>query len=144
MVVHVVRFFQRYAFFFFVTAGVIAPRLILPDDSNKWLKLAVAVVAMLAVWKLLYKDGVTGCRANDEPGLSVLSIIGFSVLYWYLILYAMLVFIILAGASATDWLPFGQNTDWLTPLATAALVLAAVVYAFGMRAAIRARRPVLD
>ena len=142
MLIYIVRFFQRYAFFFSMMAAFIGYRPVLPKDSPWWLEAAVVASIFVAVERLLYKEDVTGMRADGKPGLTILAIIGLSVFYWYLILFALFLFLLLAGDSVTDWLPFGQNIDG--QITIAALVLAAVVYVLGLRAAIRKRRLASD
>ena len=55
----IVRFFQRYAGFFSVLAGLIGYRLILPDDSPWWIELGTGLAITLATYLILYKFGVT-------------------------------------------------------------------------------------
>jgi peptidoglycan biosynthesis protein MviN/MurJ (putative lipid II flippase) len=140
MLLPVLRFFQRYALIFALLAGSYVRHWVLPHGDPWWLRLGITLAAAGAVYFLLYKDGVTANRRGDAARLRVIEIIGFSVLYWLAILLALLVIWAFAGDSPADWLPFGQKIDWPTALAIAALVLAAIVYAMGLRAAIRKRR----
>jgi peptidoglycan biosynthesis protein MviN/MurJ (putative lipid II flippase) len=133
MLVSVLRFFQRYAFVFALFAGLGARDWLVPDRGQWWLRLGVTLAAAGAVYFLLYKDGVTANRRGAAARLRVIEIIGFSLLYWLAILLALLVI-------AADWGPLAEKIDWPTALAVAVLVLAAVVYALGLRAAIRKRR----
>jgi hypothetical protein len=140
MLVPVLRFFQRYAAVFAIFAGVYARRWVLPDGGQWWLELGVTVAAAGAVYFLLYKDGVSDNRQGPEARLRIIEIIGFSVLFWLNVMIGLLLLFLLASDSATDLLPFGQSIDWPIALAIVALVLAAIVYALGLRAAIRKRR----
>jgi hypothetical protein len=140
MLLPVLRFFQRYALVFAILTGVLARRFVLPNGGQWWLELGITLAVTGAVYFLLYKDGVTENRRGVQARLKIIEIIGMSVLYWYVMLYALFLFLLLVGIPATDWLPFGQRIDWFTVLAIAALVLAAVIYALGLRCAIRHRR----
>jgi hypothetical protein len=140
MLIYIVRFFQRYALVFALLAGICARRWLLPDGGDWWLQVGITVAVTGAVYFLLYKDGVTANRRGSAARLRIIEIIGFSVAYWLAILLALLVILAVAGDSAADSLPFGQKIGWPTALAITALVLAAVVYALGLRAAIRKRR----
>ncbi len=57
-----VRFVQRYATFFALLAGLIAYRVILPNDAPWWLELTIVLGIAMAIYLLLYKDGVTANR----------------------------------------------------------------------------------
>jgi hypothetical protein len=140
MVVHLVRFFQRYAAFFCSVTGVIAYRLVLPDDSPWWLKFAVGAPVAVAVYLLLYKDGITENREDGERGLSKLAIVGYSVSYWLLV--PAMIFIIAVGncASEADRSAVNRCFDGQTRLLIISIWLAAVVYALGLWAVIRARQ----
>lgn len=135
----VLRFFQRYAAIFSIMVGVTATRLFLPKNSPWWLELPMLVGVMLAVHWLLYKDGVSDNRQGPDARLRIIEIIGYSVLYWFAIWYGLLIILLFVGIPAIDWLPFVQGIDWPIVISIAALLLAAVVYAFGLRAAIRRR-----
>lgn len=125
MFVHVLRFFQRYALFFSASVSIIVRHLIVPDDWNKWLGLAATVLVFLAVYKLLYKDGVTGCREGDKPGMTMLALIGFTLGYLYL-LAMVLIIITLDCKLATDSL--GECIDEQKGWLILSVCIAAVLY----------------
>lgn len=134
----VVRFFQRYAHFFAGLAGLIGYRLILPDDSPKWLEVAVLIAVSIAVYQLLFKYGVTDRRADGKPGPTILGIVAISLFYWGL---AALVMILIAAddcQSGTDGI--GPCIDEQKGFLIVSVWFAAIVYALGLWAAIRARR----
>ena len=138
MLVPVLRFFQRYAHFFAGLAGLMAYRRLLPDDSPTWLELAVLIAVGVAVYQLLYKHGVTGCRADGKPGPTALGIVGFSIAYWCLVAFVMLLTAVEACEPATDGL--GSCTDEQKGFLIISVWVAAIVYALVLWAAIRARR----
>lgn len=142
MLISFLRFFQRYAFVFALFAGVCARHWLVPEGGQWWLELGITIAAGGAVYLLLYKDGVTANRRGTAARLRVIEIIGFSIVYWIwiAILLVLLLFLLFGGDPPADWRPFEQKIDWPTALAIAALMLAAVVYALGLRAAIRKRR----
>lgn len=55
----ILRFLQRYAGLFAMLAGIIAYRLILPDDARWWLKFGTGLAVTIPVYLLLYKYGIT-------------------------------------------------------------------------------------
>jgi len=141
MIVPVIRFFQRYANFFATLAGVIAYRRLLPDDSPWWLQLPVGLAVWVLVYELLYKDEVTGIREGGKPGLTVLAIVGLSVSYWCMV--AVVLFILTAGDcdSALHGLAADRCIDGQNRFLIISVWIAAMIYAFGLWAKIRARRP---
>lgn len=141
MIIYVIRFFQRYAMLFALLSGVVAERLALPDHSPRWLELLVRLVVALPVCLLLYKSGVTGVRDGGKPGLTVVTIILFSLAYWLLVAFGFLIFTAGDCAVGTDLLGTDRCTGARMPLLIAAACIAAFVYALGLRSAIRGRRP---
>lgn len=137
MLSYIVRFFQRYAHFFAGLAGLMAYRRLLPDDSPAWLELTVLIAVGVAVFQLLYKHGVTGCRADGKPGPTTLGIVGFSIAYWCMVAFVMLLTAVGACESAADGL--GSCTDEQKGFLIISVWGAAIVYALGLWVAIRAR-----
>jgi hypothetical protein len=62
----IIYFFQRYASFFAILAGLTAYRLVVPEDAARWLELSVALSITLVVYLLLYKDGTTANRPKKR------------------------------------------------------------------------------
>ena len=63
----IVWFFQRYAMFFGIFAGLVAARTFVPEDASDWVGYAVCLAVGLPVYLLLYKDRVTANRPKREP-----------------------------------------------------------------------------
>ena len=144
MLSYIVRFFQRYAFFFTGVAATIACRLILSDDSSWWLELTVLISVAGAGYLLLNKDGVTGIREGGKPGLTMLAIVGFSLSYWYLVAIGLLIITVGDCESAADGLALDRCTEGQNRFLIISVWIAAIVYGLGLWAAIRERRQASD
>ena len=62
----IVWFFQRYATYFAIFAGILAARTFVPEESSIWLGIAVGVPVTVTIYLLLYKDRVTANRPKRE------------------------------------------------------------------------------